>query len=268
MLSLRPITDWESILAERSIVSAFSEGGFVTYWISCQEADSWAGINPVVAEEAAHIRYLVRTYDGSMLPELRAVLDAAPPGEKLFFVLHSMGSHFTYSRRYPPEFARFRTIGNSRRGLLVDDYDNSVLYTDWFVSEIIATLDQHHRAAALFYISDHGENLLDDDAELLGHGIGNRYDLATAALIWLSPVLRARVPDMVRNASANSGARLSLANVSHSLLDLAGIDTPRLDRSMSIFSPAFVTRPRWYIVRGKLLNESAMSNATVTTGSE
>lgn len=39
MLSLRPVTDWNSVLAQRSIVSAFNEAGFTTYWFSSQGTD-------------------------------------------------------------------------------------------------------------------------------------------------------------------------------------------------------------------------------------
>jgi heptose-I-phosphate ethanolaminephosphotransferase len=244
MLSLRPITDWNSILAQRSIVSAFREAGFMTYWLSSQEADSWSGVNSRVAAEAKHVRYFDRAFDSALLNEFRTVLDASAPGEKLFLVLHSLGSHFEYSRRYPPAFARFKSAGSTRRDQLVDSYDNSVLYTDWFLGEIISTLS--NRNAILFYASDHGENLLDDGSQLLGHAIGNQFDLRTAAFVWNSQSLRSKLPKMSKQVLAHAGAKLSVSNLPHSLLDLAGIEAEGLDRSMSIFSSNFTEKERWF----------------------
>jgi len=256
MLSLWPVTDWNSILAHRSIVSAFNEVGFMTYWLSCQEPDGWGGVIPQVATEAKRPQYFDRAFDSAMLEEFRTILDSTVPGKKLFLVLHTKGSHFEYSRRYPQAFARFNVASGAHREQLIDSYDNTVLYTDWFLSEIIAMLTNRNGPAALIYASDHGENLLDDDAQLLGHGIGNQYDLRSAAFIWVSRPLRSKLSEMSKNATDNAGARLTLSNLPHSLLDLAGIEVAELDRSMSIFSPTFAERDRWHLVRGSLRSES------------
>jgi heptose-I-phosphate ethanolaminephosphotransferase len=260
MLSLRPITDWPSVIAQKSIVGAFNETGFKTYWLSAQEADSWGRLIPQVAAEAKHRRYFDRIFDGTLLDEFRAILQGASQGEKLFIVLHTKGSHFDYARRYPPEFARFGSPGGSRRQRLVDTYDNSVLYTDWFLSEVITTLSQRGGHSALIYASDHGQNLLDDERQLFGHALGTRYDLAAAAFIWLSEGMRRSRPEQMQAAQRNAAAPLSLSNLPHSLLDLAGIDAKGLDPQMSLFNPSFAPRPRWYIVRGELRQESAIAS--------
>jgi heptose-I-phosphate ethanolaminephosphotransferase len=261
MLSLRPINDWPSVIAQKSIIEAFNETGFKTYWLSAQEADSWGGHIPQVAAEAKHRRYFDRVFDGTLLDEFRAILQGASQGEKLFIVLHTKGSHFDYARRYPPEFARFGSPGGSRRQRLVDTYDNSVLYTDWFLSEVITTLSQRGGHSALIYASDHGQNLLDDERQLFGHALGTRYDLAAAAFIWLSEGMRYSRPEQVQAVQRNAVAPLSLSNLPHSLLDLAGIDAKELDPQMSLFNPGFAPRPRWYIVRGELRQESAAASA-------
>ena len=258
MLSLRPITDWPSIVAEKSVIEAFNETGFKTYWLSAQAADSWAGLIPQVALEASRRRYFDSGYDGALIGEVRDILVKARPGEKLLIVLHTKGSHFQYARRYPPEFARFGTTGPTPRDKLVSEYDNTILYTDWFLSEIIAALEQRKARSALLYASDHGENLLDDDRQLLGHALGTRYDLPTAALLWLSDELVRSQPGKSQALRAHASARLSLSNLPHSMLDLAGIETTELDRRQSIFSPSFLPMPRSYIVRGDLRSEAAL----------
>lgn len=254
MLSLSPINHWSDVLANASIVECFNEVGFKTYWLSAQDADSWAGVIPQVAAEAKRRRYLDHGLDGALLPMLDEALADNPRGD-LFIVLHTKGSHFEYARRYPAGFAQFGTPRGDYRQQLVDAYDNSVLYTDWFVDQIIGRLRERGGVSALFYASDHGENLLDDSRRLLGHAIGTRYDLQAAAFVWLSPELRTRHPDEARRLELNAAAQLSLSNLPHSMLDIAGIRTSHWNESMSVFSPKFEERSRQYLLRGQLLDE-------------
>ena len=258
MLSLRPITDWSSVQAEQSIVGAFNEAGFKTYWLSMQDADSWSGIIPQVAAEAKRRRY-GRGFDGELLDEFGKILQDAPRGGKLFIVLHTKGSHFNFARRYPPEFARFSTPGGTQRDKMIDTYDNSILYTDWLLAELINMLAHRNTQATLLYASDHGENLLDDDRKLFGHALGTQYDLPAAAFMWFSDGTRRSHPEQIRNAEQHAAAPLSLSNLPHSLLELAGIQAKGLDPKMSLFSPRFELHPRSYIVRGELLQEQAAS---------
>ncbi len=259
MLSLQPITDWNAIQGEKSIVGAFNETGFATHWLSTQDVDSWAGIIPQLASESKHRRYFDRGFDGALLAPLREIVDKASASSKLFIVLQTKGSHFDFSRRYPAEFARFSTPGGPRSASLVDAYDNSILYTDWFLAELINILDRKNLHATMVFTSDHGENLLDDDKQLLGHAVGNQHDLQTAAFMWFSQATRSAHADKISNAERHANARLSLADLPHSLLDLAGIQTKQLDLRKSIFQPTFEAKRRSYYVRGELRQEPAAS---------
>jgi glucan phosphoethanolaminetransferase (alkaline phosphatase superfamily) len=186
-------------------------------------------------------------------------VDKASASSKLFIVLQTKGSHFDFSRRYPAEFARFSSPAGSRRASLVDAYDNSVLYTDWFLAELINILDRQNLHATLVYTSDHGENLLDDDKQLLGHAVGNHHDLQTAAFMWFSQATRSAHADKISNAERHANARLSLSDLPHSLLDLAGIQTSQLDLRKSVFQSTFEPKLRSYYVRGELRQEPAAS---------
>lgn len=86
----------------------------------------------------------------------------------MLIVLHQMGNHGPeYYRRYPDQFKQFTPICKSARlsacsrEEIDNSYDNAIVYTDYFLSEIIQFLkkyDQTH-ATAMFYVSDHGESL-------------------------------------------------------------------------------------------------------------
>ena len=77
-------------------------------------------------------------------------------------VLHTKGSHFNYTSRYPREFAKYQpecegVDGACSKAQLINSYDNSILYTDAFLARIISSLKD--KKAILIYTSDHGESI-------------------------------------------------------------------------------------------------------------
>jgi len=236
MLSLARPEDWAAITSSPSILRAFGEVGFESWWISAQRPDSPFGVVHRVAEEADVRSYLADSSDEKIVEELRARLASPDVPRKLLVVLHTRGNHF--SGEVPPSFRRF-TGGATGAG--ADEgarYDEGILLTDWVVSEIIRLVEARGVEGAVVYCSDHGESLPDPDG-LRGHGIGNEGDLRTAALAWASPRLVAARPDAVARARSHARGRLRTADLAHAILDLAGIEALGLDTSRSIFDARF-----------------------------
>ena len=126
-----------------------------------------AELNPVCDEECRDI---------GMLDGLQAYIDSKT-GD-ILIVLHQMGSHGpAYSRRYPPEFEKFTPacqsgeLADCSQEEIINAYDNTILYTDYFLSKVIALLKANSPKfeAAMFYVSDHGESLGESGIYL--HGI-------------------------------------------------------------------------------------------------
>lgn len=254
MLSLHSMDDWNALLSERTIISVFNQAGFRTYWLSVQEADGWGGMIQHVAMEARQRKYFDRARDSVLVDEVNAIIERKSPTEPLFIVLHTKGSHWHYSRRYPPEFEKF-TSGETPREKLVDTYDNSILYTDWVISEVIQAVEKKRSDAVVLYVSDHGQNLLDDEAQLRGHAFGNYYDLHTAGLFWLSPSLRSRRTAEVANLEKHRSLPISMADLPHSFLDIAGVRVDGFNPGQSLFSDKYTVHDRWYRFRGALNKE-------------
>jgi lipid A ethanolaminephosphotransferase len=93
---------------------------------------------------------------------------AAKKGKDIMIVLHQMGNHGPeYYRRYPKEFATFQPMcmtGELRdctKEEIDNSYDNAILYTDYFLSEVIKFLKKYdgEYETAMLYVSDHGESL-------------------------------------------------------------------------------------------------------------
>lgn len=250
MLSRATVDDFDKATTERSIVSAYREAGFKTYWLSTQAFDSFAGYVYLLAGDANVVRYYSRVYDHALVKGVDSIFSHETG--KLFIVLHTNGSHMTYEDRYPPGFAKFPVGGDlSRKQSINNAYDNSILYTDSVLADLIDRLRARSGISALFYCSDHGENLLDDNRDLLGHDYSNRYDLPIPFFFWYSDSYARRYPDKVESALANRGAPLSIDNVFYSLADLGDLRFPAFDPGLSVLgTPLRRTRRRVHVRRG------------------
>ena len=168
-----------------------------------------------------------------------------------FFVLHSLGCHFRYELRYPASFAHFQpTFGHSfsysmiseeNKDLLINAYDNAILYTDYFLSEIIHYLDSLNIPSVMLYMSDHGESFWDDERKLSLHGSYkiSEYEYHVPLLVWYSDEYKTRYPEKVQAMWKNKTTPVSSDVVFYSMLDLAGIEAV-VDSTRSICSPYLV----------------------------
>ncbi|HEY3669203.1 MAG TPA: phosphoethanolamine transferase [Polyangiaceae bacterium] len=233
---------------ETSILSLFHEVGFKTYWLSTQQRD--LAMSPIgrYTTEADFVRFFERRHDGALVDYVKTVLAAPSAPQKMFLVLHTLGSHFNLNSRYPSEFATFPDGSRSMfsgtsaaltHAELIGAYDNSILYTDYVLSELIATLKQRAGIKALLYVPDHGDNLRDDSRDIFGHGHSNEYDVPIPMLFWFSKEYAQQYPDKVAAATSNTSRRLNTRAVFYSLTDMAGVtlDDPNVNR-LSVFSPS------------------------------
>lgn len=214
----------------------------------------------VYAREAAVLKFLnfssytYRTpYDEVLLPELeRSLREGAP---RKLVVLHTLGSHFNYGYRYPPDFERFRpAMGDATGGSLHDSgaseslnnaYDNSILYTDHVLGEVIRMLASSASSnAAMLYVADHGENLFDQGCPFAGHAMATRENIQVAAFFWYSRGFAETFPEKIANLKSNKDKKLSGGDIFYTMLDLVDIRLPGEDLSRSLVSAQFMEKPR------------------------
>jgi len=258
MITRRSIERPRVHLDEKSIISAFREVGFRTFWLSTQQRNHWTGPLNRYSGEANHVAFFERRFDMVLVDNLRDILNkATTPQEerqKLFFVLHTVGSHFVYGDRYPEATALFESIG-TKKEKIVAEYDNSVEYTDQVLSALISTLAKYRGLTALLYVSDHGENLYDDSRMLLGHFFENEYDIPIPAFLWVSPSYAAEHIEVVEAAKRNAVRPLSTNVVFSTLAQMAGIEIPSMDiGKLSVLSDHLQTGPRFFYKNGTILD--------------
>src|SRR5690606_33522041 len=100
-------------------------------------------------------------YDGDLIDVFKGIISKSKSLGKQIYYLHLQGSHFNYDERYPSEFNVFKSPNKNR-----NRYINSILYNDWVVDSLIKVA-QSNDVDAIFYLSDHGEDLT------YGHNQGN-----------------------------------------------------------------------------------------------
>jgi glucan phosphoethanolaminetransferase (alkaline phosphatase superfamily) len=252
--------DWNRARGEKSILALLREAGFETHWISNQERSDVIS-NPItqIADDAqfssftADLPLLERDagLDSNLIGRIIETVKKAPQDAKLAIVVHMEGSHFGYKDRYPKSFERFTNGQGSPRPLndwqqrLVDEYDNSILFTDTNLGAIIEGLGACECAAGLVYFSDHGERLFEggpSDGEF-GHGFPSvaREEIEVPLFFWLSNRLRASSPDLVSRLGANAHTPVQLHNVFESMVDLAGVTYTGRQQALSLFSTGLKT---------------------------
>lgn len=245
----------DSINYTKSIVSAFSEAGYGTAFLSNQARNrSYIEFFSGEADKTVFLTDSVHDhYDMELMTPLDAFIDSART-PKLFIVLHTYGSHFNYADRYPSGFGPFGDGGSldadaANRPALIDAYDNTVAYTDRVLDAVITRLDSLDCPAALLYASDHGEDIFDDDRKRFLHAspVPTYWQIHVPLVLWMSDSLAAMNPAMKENAVARRDSRVSSSeSMFHTMLQLAGISTPYLDDTKSLVDSAYrVPAPRY-----------------------
>lgn len=154
-------------LKEKNIFAVMKELGFSSELFAMQ-SEVWfydnAEVNNFSFREqiGSEPRNAGKSVDDMLLvPELKASLERYPHGKHLV-VLHTKGSHYLYSQRYPRSFARYQPecMGvdeTCSKAQLINAYDNSILYVDSMLDSVLDQL--RDKKAIVFYAADHGESI-------------------------------------------------------------------------------------------------------------
>ena len=256
ILSAAAAEDYSVIYNQKSILTAFKESGFKTVFLSNQSPNN--SFTDFFSQEA-DVFYSYRSIDGNenhydedLLPFFEHYLDSIT--DNLFVVLHTYGSHFNYRERYPDEFSRYKPddvtkITASEKEVLLNAYDNTILYTDYFLHCITEILRKRNLCSTMLYSTDHGEDLLDDDRERFLHASPNPtyYQLKIPFLLWFSDVYKQNFPKLYECSIANKEMPVATNAIFHTLLDIAHIQTSYFDDDLSLVNHNFTRGKRLYL---------------------
>lgn len=164
-------------------------------------------------------------YDGIMLTDLKERIQFSKSNKK-FVVLHMTGSHGpSYYKKYPPSFEKFKPVCKSvelnkcTNQELINAYDNTILYTDYFLNQVIELLkEQQDSPALMIYISDHGESLGEYGQYLHGTPKAFAPDVQTTIpfVMWMSEQFKSS--HKISNKKFTQKTKHSQENVFHTIL--------------------------------------------------
>jgi lipid A ethanolaminephosphotransferase len=151
-----------------------------------------------------------------------------------------MGNHGpAYYKRYPKSFEKYTPVCKTNqleqcsKDEITNAYDNTILYTDTFLSKVIGLLktNDEHFATGMFYLSDHGESLGENGLYLHGfpYGIAPEAQKHVPAVMWFGKQTKVDKSKIAANAKELH----SQDSLFHTLLGFADVNTsiyqPELD---------------------------------------
>lgn len=173
-------------------------------------------------------------YDEILLYKLKEEITSSKK-EKILIVLHTNTSHEpNYSEKYPARFGKFTPVcntvelGNCSKEALINAYDNSILYTDYLLNEIITLLkDLKEFESSMIYVSDHGESL--GEKNLYMHSVP----------MSIAPQEQIEIPFIVWNSNSDlklkDNKQLSHGHVFHSVLNFLAVESPIYNDKLNIY---------------------------------
>ncbi len=190
-------------------------------------------------------------YDAVMLQGLDeriAELPAERRAKGVVVVMHQMGGHGpAYYQRSPPEFKKFlpecttNALQSCEHEALINAYDNSIVYTDHFLSSGIEWLKKQQQSAttALLYVADHGESLGENNLYLHGmpYSIAPDVQKHVPWITWLSPAFEQRSSITTGCLKKRQDLLVTHDNYFHSVLGLMNVETSVYKPAMDIYAP-------------------------------
>lgn len=232
---------------ETSLISIFKKLGYKTMWIATQTlrhyfkdisgGSFYKEVDNLIMPGGSAL-YRMNAHDEAMLPFITDFIN--DKGKKLL-IIHTSGSHWDYANRYPSDFAHFKPscpaplIGKRDHSdcdaeSLKNIYDDSILYTDYFLSKVINLVA--NKEAFMIYTSDHGESLGENG--VYGHGAPVEEQFQVPFIFWGSKAFLKHEPSLLQSLKQKYGLKLSHDYVFHSLLGCSGITSDMIDPQLNL----------------------------------
>lgn len=246
--------DYDNFYKKSSLLQEMQRKGFQDLWVGSKYSTGADAID-IFAKDASNIIIPEQTccfdensdYDEVLLNPLNSFLNTSE-AKKIFVLMHLIGSHWKYGEHYPENYNQFKP---SDKGLNVsifepnseetfnNGYDNTILYTDFIIGSVINIIKEKSAASVVYYTSDHGENLFDDDRGLFVHVNSTRYTHHIPSLIWFSKKYKNAFPSKVETIKNNKDKIALGENSFYTFLDLVNISMPKDSLYKSLASPNY-----------------------------
>lgn len=242
---------FDNLIADHqdNLLDILKRAGLNVLWIDNNGAGNCQGV-------CKHIPSIITNYnfDGELLSDLRTYANQFK-GKDTVIVVHLKGSHGqNYYDRYPAHFNKFAPACQKKefrlceRQALLNAYDNSILYTDFVLNELINFLKEQQEQwnTALLYTSDHGESI--GEKGIYEHGtpyaIAPLEQTSVPLLFWASRSFEEEMNLSLSCLKKEESMKKNLShdNLFHSVLGLIDIHTSLYQKGMDLFSSCYTNK--------------------------
>lgn len=244
--------EYPKATGQGSIIQLANAADFETFWLSNQRPlGPYESLITKLSFSSDHTKFITtvnagnsKSLDADLLSDFDAVLNQSQ-SNKIFILLHLIGTHHNYEDRYPPSFNVFNGMVNSnfRSDAIaekINHYDNAVLYNDFVLNAVIDRLKTLNANSFMLFLSDHGEELY-TDLNIAGHN----EDTPTKSMYEIPFILwQSEKYKEYRTIDTDVNKPYMSDDLFHGLADLMGIQCNQVDYQRSIFSDRFKERPR------------------------
>lgn len=185
-------------------------------------------------------------FDEILIKKMKEYVDALEAKNTLI-VLHQLGSHGpSYYRRVPQSFKKFlpecatAELNKCTQEEIVNAYDNTILYTDYVLANVINYLKSKSDTydTAMIYVSDHGESTGEYGLYLHGMPYALAPDEQTHVpfLVWMSDAIIRQEEIDTECMKGVAKRLLTHDNLFHTLLELVEVNTREYNPKMDVFN--------------------------------
>ncbi|MBU6952309.1 phosphoethanolamine transferase [Hahella sp. HN01] len=237
-----------------NLLDVFKHAGVEVLWrdnnSGCKGVCDRVEFENLNSEQLAGVCRLDECYDMVLLDRLRQKIESAK-GDMLI-VLHQKGSHGpAYYLRAPKSFQQYQPtchyvqLQKCSQEEITNAYDNTILYTDYFLSQVIGLLKSVDGAAdaSMVYVSDHGESLGENNIYLHGlpYMIAPDEQTHVPFMVWMSERFEKRFNISSECLQAEASQNFTQDNLFDSMLGLMGVRTQVYEPKQDLFRPCIGT---------------------------
>lgn len=252
MFSGMPRVDYDSQLASHreGLLDIAQRAGYKVTWIDnnsgCKGACDRVGQYKIPQDiQKQYCDGREYCSDGVLVASLQRYMQSIPQADQTpqLIVLHQMGSHGpAYYDRTLPEFTPFKptcnttTIQSCDHQSLINSYDNSIVYTDHVLSQVVTQLHNTTKyQTGFWYLSDHGESTGENGLYLHGtpYAFAPSQQTHIPMMMWFSPSWNKQ---QIQCLAGQTNKQVGQDNLFPTLLSLLDVKTQVIDSKLNMLS--------------------------------
>lgn len=235
-----------------SIIQLLNQAKFNTYWISNQRPVGMMDTHITKIGLGATKSFFLNTkhtsehtvLDDELIKIMRKVL--LEKGDKKIIFLHMLGTHLSYSNRFPEAETYFKDVPKTKFKTkkaykAINDYDNAIRYNDKLLKQIVEIIKAENKSSFVLYFSDHGQEVY-DDINFSGHTIDEKITRSMYEIpmfLWVSEKYKLK-----NGINFNINKKYMTDDMFHSIADISHVYSDQVDLTRSIFNINFKDRKR------------------------